>query len=169
MAHRYRKELDPDERLALGHHLFGSAGPEPIGLEREITGFLNDAIDLLRCAAVISSDSYRHMSRIEINRISEKYNLNRRNEQDQRDGRSIVDEMQDFDAGHGQHPRNASTDAAPTNGDSHSVLREHRLEDASTASSRRIATRAIPAWLMLATRHRLSSAAASATTRRPGP
>jgi len=25
-----RRELDPDERLALGHHLFGSAGLEVI-------------------------------------------------------------------------------------------------------------------------------------------
>ena len=105
------------------------------------------------------------MSRIEINRIAEEHDLDRRNKQNQRDGRSIVDEMQDFDAGHSQHTR----DAAPANIDGHTPLPEHRLEDASTASSSRIATRATPAWLTLATRRRLSSAAASATTRKPGP
>ena len=79
--------------------------------------------DLVRSATVISSDGYRHVSRIEIDRVAEEHNLDRGNKQDQRDGRSIVDEMQDFDAGHGQHTRNA----VPANRDGHTPLRETSL------------------------------------------
>jgi hypothetical protein len=145
--------------------LFGGARLEPVGQDHKIASFTDDAVDLIRCTAVVSGNGYWHMSRIEIDRIAEEHNLDRRNKQDQRDGRSIMDEMQDFDAGHGQH----TGDAAPANRNGHSPLREHRVEDASTASSSRIATRATPASLTLATRRRHSSAAESATTRKPGP
>ena len=80
-----------------------------------------------------------------------------------------VNEMQNFDAGHSQRTRDASADTARANPDGHAVFPEGRLENASTASSSRIATRATLACLTLAMRRRLSSAAASATTRRPVP
>ena len=124
---------------------------------------------LVRSATVVSCDGYRHVSRIKIDRVAEKHNLDRRDKQDQRDRRSIVDEMQDFNAGHSQSSRNSSAKAIPANKGSHPVLREDRLENASTASSSRIATGATLAFLMLAMRRRASSAAASATTRRLGP
>jgi len=99
VAHRHPNapaaELDPDERLALGHHLFGSAGLEVIGHDHEIASFTDDAIDLTRYTVVVSSDSNRYVSRIEIDRVTEEHDLDRRNKQDQRDGRSFVDEMQD--------------------------------------------------------------------------
>ena len=48
---------------------------------------------------MVSCDGYRHVSRIEIDRVAEEHNLNRRNKQDQRNRRSIVPPQEHSDRG----------------------------------------------------------------------
>src|SRR5262249_51458820 len=145
---------------------FRGARVEPIGQDREIPSLLDYAVQLVDRTTVISGDSHRDGFRIEVHRIAEERDLDRGNGHDERDGRAIADEMQEFDAGHGQHARDTVADATPWHGDGHALLRGDCLEKTKAASSSRIATRVRLASLVLAACCRRSSASASATTRR---
>jgi len=48
-------------------------------------------------------DRYWNVFGVEINRVAEEHDLNRRNDQYQRDARSIVNEMKQFEARDSEH------------------------------------------------------------------
>src|SRR5262249_746256 len=155
--------LDPDEHLAFDHQPFRGPGCESIGQDHEISSLLDRAVKLVGRITVIPGDGRRDGFRIEVHRIAEEHDLDRGNSDDERHGRSIADEMQEFDAGHCQYTRDTVADAAPRHGDDHALLHEDFLEKTRAASSSRIATWTRLASLAFAMRCRRSSASTSAT------
>ena len=98
------REFYSYERLTIRDHPLGRAPLEPIGNDHEVAGVLDRATDFLDRAIMVSGDRNRHVLGIEINRIAEEHDLDRRNQQDQRNGRRIPHEVQYLYMGHSQHP-----------------------------------------------------------------
>src|SRR4029077_19226865 len=77
IGYRY---FDPDTRLSFSDHSFGDAWPKPVSNDHEITGPFDRGADLLCLTIMIARDSNRHVLGIEINRIAEEHDLDRRNQ-----------------------------------------------------------------------------------------
>ena len=82
------------ERLTIRDHPFSRAPLEPIGNDYEVAGFLDSETDLLDLTIVVPGDSNRYVLGIEINRVAKEHDLDCGNQQDQRNGCGIQDEVQ---------------------------------------------------------------------------
>jgi hypothetical protein len=94
------RQLDADNGLPLCDHSFGGARFKAVCRDRKIPRALDHATELRRPTIVVSSNRYRNIPWIEIYRIAKEHDLNRRDQEDQRNGRGIVNKMQHFDASH---------------------------------------------------------------------
>src|SRR5260370_39827640 len=99
--------FDPDTGLSFDDHSFGDAWPKPVSNDHEVPGPFDGGAELLGLTIIVARDSNRHLLGIEINRIAEEHDLDRRNQQDQRNSRRIPHEVQYLYMGHSQHPSEA--------------------------------------------------------------
>jgi hypothetical protein len=76
---------------------------KPVCLDCEVSGFSNNLMDQTYRGIVTPRDRDRNVFGIEIDCVAEEHDLNRRNDHYQRDARSIVNEMQQFEARDSQH------------------------------------------------------------------